>query len=246
LTAEDQTGVFRENANNDEWIGDLGDAMQTAGRRSDACTLWRRAQQIDPNDGEWRTKVGNCDGTSGSSARSSSPPPATTSTGARSSSPPPAATLSNAALAQAATLTSAEQTRLLRSHLSDDEWVGDLGDRLQSVRPGDACYLWRTASALDPGDGEWTRKLGACGPDETPVISSSKHWNQLQRSGVLTAAEQTQMFSSIRSDDERLGDVGDLLQDLGRGSDACALWRAAQALDPADGEWRSNLERNCQ
>jgi tetratricopeptide (TPR) repeat protein len=46
----------------DEKIGDLGDALSALGRRSEACEQYNKALQIDPADDEWRARVNECNG----------------------------------------------------------------------------------------------------------------------------------------------------------------------------------------
>ncbi len=42
---------------NDEFWGALGDSYWRAGRRSEALNAWREASRLDPEDGEWPTKL---------------------------------------------------------------------------------------------------------------------------------------------------------------------------------------------
>ena len=42
---------------NDELWGDMGDAYWRAGRRDDAHQAWLHARMLDPDDGEWSSKL---------------------------------------------------------------------------------------------------------------------------------------------------------------------------------------------
>ena len=209
----------------DEWLGDFGDVLLAAGSRPEACLMYREALVLDRTDSEWQTAVSNCNSTPVAAAQSTS---------------------RQQDLATAIVLTTAEQVRFIRNHSREDEWVGDLGDRLQSVGRKDACYLWRTAQALDDDDSEWQRKVASCEAGATPRLRSSAHQARLEEAGILTATEQRRLLANHRSDDEWLGDMGDLLSEVGRRSDACTLWRSAQALDANDSEWRNKISQNCR
>jgi len=52
----------RESPGNDELWGDLGDAYASSGRTSDALTAYRRAADLDPDDGEWAPKIAELEG----------------------------------------------------------------------------------------------------------------------------------------------------------------------------------------
>jgi tetratricopeptide (TPR) repeat protein len=100
----------------------------------------------------------------------------------------------------------------------DDERWGDLGDALRT--DGDlagARGAFLRAFRLDPGDGEWQRALAELGDGE------------MVAQVLLARLDDT--------DDESLGDYGDLLSNLGQDEEACGYWRRAAELDPRDDEW---------
>jgi hypothetical protein len=186
--------------------------------------MYREALALDRSDSEWQTNVSACGSNTGAATRS----------------------VSTQDLGRAVLLTSTEQVQLIRNHLSDDEWLGDLGDRLSEVGRKDSCYLWRTAQVLDDDDSEWQRKVANCEREANPRVRTSAHRTRLEQAGLLTDEEQRRLLANHGRDDEWLGDVGDLLADINRRSDACTVWRAAQALDANDSEWRNKISQNCR
>ena len=101
---------------------------------------------------------------------------------------------------------------------NDDEVWGDLGDLLRYE--GDllgARQAYMRAFRIDPADSEWHGALIELGAVEQ----------------LLEYAEAT----LDQSDDEALGDLGDLLSAAGRQEEACDHWRRAAEIDPSDEEW---------
>lgn len=109
------------------------------------------------------------------------------------------------------------------SHPNDDEIWGDLGDLLLQQRDElGARQAYLRAFRLDPADSEWHGALIDLGAGDAML----EH--------ARSALDET--------DDESLGDVGDLLAAMGRVEEACDHWRRAAALDPGDGEWAGHAE----
>lgn len=111
-----------------------------------------------------------------------------------------------------------EMQRMAMRSPTDDEVWGDLGDVLSmdgNLLEARAAYL--RAFRIDPSDSEWQGRLAELGD------------------GDLV----TQMMSSQvdESDDESLGDYGDMLDSVGQTEAACDAWRRAAELDPDDDEW---------
>jgi tetratricopeptide (TPR) repeat protein len=167
----------------DEWIGDLGDAAQAQGWYNSAQALYRLAQAIDPSDSEWQSKVTaggapgyvqggdpnlintvrndlNNDerwGDLGDSFQSSGNRMMATGCWAVARILDPGDSEwsgHNPDLNQAA-------YAIQNLSITDDEWVGDLGDAAQAQGWRSAALaLYRRALALDPDDSEWQRKAG--------------------------------------------------------------------------------------
>lgn len=115
----------------------------------------------------------------------------------------------------------AGSNRIVRQALrnpTDDELWGDAGDYyLSTGRREEALSAYTYALELDPTDSEWQRAI----------------FN-------LAGAERLLEIMDARGDsigDEGLGDLGDVLREVGRTDDACVAYRRANALDPADDEW---------
>jgi len=105
----------------------------------------------------------------------------------------------------------------------DDEVWGDLGDYYRSLGDTQTAlshYLY--AFTLDPGDSEWRGNVVELGGEE-----------QLMES--LEAARATAVS------DEALGDLGDLLREMGRFEEACELYREALQRDDVDSEWQRKV-----
>jgi tetratricopeptide (TPR) repeat protein len=112
----------------------------------------------------------------------------------------------------------------LRAPRDDEAW-GDLGDVL--VAEGntlEARSAYMRALTIDPADSEWQQALAALG--EVEFVARLME-------GQLNG-----------SDDESLGDYGDMLDALGRHDEACDHWRRAAEIDPSDEEW-INHARDC-
>lgn len=62
LLVREIDGLLPDSSTDDEAIGDRAGAFAAAGRADEACSLFRRALAIDPNDSEWSARVGECDG----------------------------------------------------------------------------------------------------------------------------------------------------------------------------------------
>lgn len=111
-----------------------------------------------------------------------------------------------------------ELKRLAMRNPTDDEMWGDLGDLLSmdgNMLEARAAYM--RAFRLDPSDSEWQERL-----------------SQLGDSALVAGA----MASTVDlSDDESVGDYGDMLHAIGNDEQACEQWRRAAELDPDDEEW---------
>ena len=100
----------------------------------------------------------------------------------------------------------------------DDELWGDAGDYYLSVgQREEALGAYMYALRLDPTDNEWQRAI-------------------LQLAGV------DQVYALMRENpqsmgDEAMGDLGDMLREVGRTDEACEMYRQALARDPSDEEW---------
>jgi tetratricopeptide (TPR) repeat protein len=114
------------------------------------------------------------------------------------------------------------QTRgQVRDDYRNDEVWGDLGDAQRddgnSYRAA-GCYA--IARLLDPGDSEW----------------QGKHTSYSAVADVMEWVGIT--------DDEWVGDMGDLLQERDQYSAARAVYRYALRLDPDDSEWQRKAGGN--
>ncbi len=108
-----------------------------------------------------------------------------------------------------------------RDEYNDEVW-GDAGDKaMEHVDTALATYLYLHAAALDPSDSEWQTGLLNCEMTEIVVLL------------------QERRVAEYPDNDEVLGDYGDILSSLGRTDEACAAYRRAAALDPADAEWQN-------
>lgn len=108
----------------------------------------------------------------------------------------------------------------------DDELWGDLGDYYRSLGdPETALSHYTYAFSVDPGDSEWVQNIVELGgPDAVAEIIES-----LRRGAT---------------DDEALGDLGDLLREAEAYEEACDLYRQAFDQDPHDSEWERKV-RQC-
>lgn len=110
--------------------------------------------------------------------------------------------------------------------ITDDEWVGDLGDLAQAAGwMAAARNLYGLAMSLDPDDDEWQNKYSG-------ITSPSP--------GVVTGGAPQSLVTQVlgdRDNDELWGDLGDAYQESGNGALATGSWAVARILDPDDGEW---------
>ena len=109
-------------------------------------------------------------------------------------------------------------TRQVRNNVSDDEAWGDLGDAHAAAGNGstaEGCYA--VALMIDPSDGEW-----------------QGHSPSLAR--AVTVLRQLNV-----TDDELIGDLGDVAGGRGESTAARALYELALELDPSDGEWQGKV-----
>ncbi|MBN2800452.1 MAG: caspase family protein [Deltaproteobacteria bacterium] len=233
----------------DEHWGNHGDALATVGRISEACGAWSRAHELDGDDSEWSRKLGErCGGAPASQQVVSAAVPEDEdglkaqaaqllARGDR------AGALDRYQRALALNPSSSElqyrviglsrtsREAVLRRYAgSNDEVWGDLGDyAFDMARWSDAADGWRRAHQLDPGDGEWSRKLALV---VTP--GSSEAEALLSEARVKAAAD---------AGDEPTGDLGDLLGWFGQWDAACRSWSEAGRRDPGDSEWQGKIER---
>jgi tetratricopeptide (TPR) repeat protein len=107
--------------------------------------------------------------------------------------------------------------------ITDDEWVGDMGDLLQERDQYSAARaVYRYALQLDPDDSEWLRKVGGSSGSSSGSSSYSS-----MRSRVL----------SNYTNDELWGDLGDEQRNQGNTYRASGCYGIALLLDPDDSEW---------
>ena len=109
-------------------------------------------------------------------------------------------------------------TRQVRNNVWDDEAWGDLGDAHAAAgnrSTAEGCYA--VALMIDPSDGEW-----------------QGHSPSLAR--AVTILRQLNV-----TDDELIGDLGDVAGGRGESTAARALYELALELDPSDGEWQGKV-----
>jgi cytochrome c-type biogenesis protein CcmH/NrfG len=199
---------------NDEWLGDYGDVFRRMARIDDACTQYRNAFALDPEDNEWREKVALCDG--GQMQPFLEGEENVLSEHGMGHDGP----VENMdPMAQIASLES-----LVVQNPENDEYLGRLG--LLLAVQGDlerAKGLVEKAMHLDPTDGEWPRLFSALtGQTRVEILR-----------GLVA------LHPAL---DELQGDLGDALVDLGRPEDAVQAYQEASRLDPEDKEWKQKLK----
>jgi tetratricopeptide (TPR) repeat protein len=115
-----------------------------------------------------------------------------------------------------------EERAIVENPLSAASW-GAEGVKLASQGRGvEAIPYLLEAMRLDPSDAQWPTALAGCPRD--PRIDAA-----------LANLDPTM------TDDEALGDRGDLFRDRGQMDVACRFWGRAAELDPADSEWSTDL-----
>ena len=239
----------------DEWVGDLGDAAANAGWTLAAENLYRRALALDPDDSEWISKAGRTPTGSSSGYGSASSAAASrvrsnlnddeawgdlgdeySRSGDRS--------MAEGAWAVARILDPDDSEwsghgpdldlaayAIERLGVTDDEWVGDLGDAADRLGWGSAAQaLFRRALALDPDDGEWIGKVRTTGSKSSGTIGRSGAVN-------LVPARTVNAVRANLRDDEAWGDLGDAFSNAGIPEAAEGAWSVARILDQDDGEW---------
>lgn len=277
---------------NDERVGDLGDALMAVGQTARACETYQRALDLDPTDSEWPGKLLSCLETtlvvgSGAATPSTADADAVLARIERAAGDDPTVRAVLQAIAGDATedehwgdlgdaLTARDrelaalayeramlldpvdrewQTRLgevagydrlfvlfqdaLRADPSNDEILGDFGDRLtEAGRRDDACQAYRSAARFDPSDSEWPQRVAECdGGGGGPVAAVA---------GLVDADGLDVLADQVRSEpgnDERWGDYADGLAERGRTSEACEAYQKANELDPVDNEWINAIGR---
>jgi tetratricopeptide (TPR) repeat protein len=121
----------------------------------------------------------------------------------------------------------------LRADPSNDEILGDYGDRLsENGRRDDACQAYRSAARFDPSDSEWPQRVAECDGSGGPVAQTVP--GLVDDDGLGVVADQVR---AEPGNDERWGDYADALVGRSRTSEACEAYRKANELDPADNEW---------
>ncbi|MEO0073796.1 MAG: hypothetical protein ABIK43_03960 [candidate division WOR-3 bacterium] len=169
----------RNDYRNDELWGDLGDEQRDAGNYTRASGCYAIARLLDPGDSEWQGKH---------------------------------TTYANVA------------STLEWVGITDDEWVGDLGDMLRDRDQYSAALaVYQYALRLDPSDSEWQRKVRELGGSTSGYTSSGS------------------TLSRVRADyrnDELWGDLGDEQRDAGNRTRASGCYAIARLLDPGDSEWQ--------
>ena len=236
----------------DEWIGDLGDQAQSQGWYGAAQDLYRLALALDPSDSEWREKAAGTGayteggGDPGLITNVRNDPTDDERWGDLGDSYESSGSyaMADACWAVARILDpgdgewsghnpNLEQAAwgIRQLGITDDEWIGDLGDDAQSQGWYNAAQsLYRLALELDPGDSEWQDKVEGGG-------------------GNVPGGADPNLLNTVRNDmdnDERWGDLGDSYQSSGDYAMADACWAVARILDPGDGEWSGhnpNLDR---
>ncbi|MCO4745434.1 MAG: tetratricopeptide repeat protein [Proteobacteria bacterium] len=117
----------------DEALGDMADAMKAAGSWPQACALYQKAFEADPNDSEWTGALDECARRFPGEYRSA---------------------------AEAAV---EAYERQIAASPRDDEIIGDYADALRTLgREAEACTQYQRAASIDPSDSEWIQGLVAC------------------------------------------------------------------------------------
>ena len=60
VTVDDRDALIRPHAADDEALGRIGDALRRLGEEGQACTLFREAGQVDPDDPKWSERLEGC------------------------------------------------------------------------------------------------------------------------------------------------------------------------------------------
>jgi len=254
---------------NDEVWGDLGDAYLAAGMEEQAVIAYVRAATLDPSDSEWQRALSNLgqDAMAGagivvagmnddllvvSGERHPLEEQAMANLSndeiwgdlgdlyrnlGRTEDARLAYTKANqldpgdsewvSALSRLREVSDITEAELLA--MESDEAVGDLSDTLwEGDRRELACKGYLHALQLDSGDSEWWTKTTRCVESEVLSLDSLD--------------PSTLQYDT--SNDEAVGNHGDLLWSLGEFKEACDLFGRAKALDPGDGEWTRKID-NC-
>jgi tetratricopeptide (TPR) repeat protein len=137
LVVEVMSAEAVNHQDDDEWLGDFGDALMEAGREEEACQMWRTALALDPEDGEWASNVARCDGE------------AVPSSGG-------GGVVSIDSLGETLEDQLAEVDRQIALDPANDELLGTRGKVLvRADRLEEAMESFWAALALDPDDSEW-------------------------------------------------------------------------------------------
>jgi tetratricopeptide (TPR) repeat protein len=137
LVVEVMSAEAVNHQDDDEWLGDFGDALMEAGREDEACQQWRTALALDPEDGEWQSNIARCDGQA---------PPSMNSGGA----------VSIDSLGETLEDQLVEVDRQIALDPANDELLGTRGKLLvRADRVDEAMESFWAALALDPRDSEW-------------------------------------------------------------------------------------------
>lgn len=117
------------------------------------------------------------------------------------------------------------ETSMTPANPSDDEAWGDIGDgHVAAGNTRDALDSYVRALQLDPGDGEWQRKVVEFGGSDALIHEADR------------------LLPDSSTDDEAIGDRAGAWMTAGRTDEACEMYRRALAIDPTDSEWTARVQ----
>ncbi|HEY0021499.1 MAG TPA: hypothetical protein VGB24_01260 [Longimicrobium sp.] len=208
----------------DQWVGNLGDRADRQDAPLAARELYRLAAELDAGDPEWRGRL-NLDAVRSAERRVRSDPTANEAWGdlgdAYAVTGQPTAAEEAYALAllldpldyewqQHQPSLSRATAAVRRLGITNDEWVGDLGDRaVQQGEPLVGRELYRMALELDPDDEEWPKKVGehvgvTRSPPRPPPPSPAPAGHEPSEADRAYAALSTQVSGWLAAADQAL------------------------------------------